>query len=82
MTKKYGALTSSQDPEQIANTVKGIVLALSGIITLFATHFLNITLTPTDVFGLATGLGTAAGAVWTVYGLLIKLVVAVSAKKV
>jgi hypothetical protein len=82
MTKKYGALTSSQNPEEIANTVKGLVLTLSGVITLFATHFFNLTLTPSDVLGLATGLGAGAGAVWTVYGLIMKLVVAVSAKKV
>lgn len=82
MNKKYGALTSSQNPEEIANTVKGIVLALSGVITLFATHFLGLSLSSTDVLTLATGLGTGAGAVWTCYGLIMKLVVAVSARKV
>lgn len=82
MEKKFGALTSSQDPEQIANTVKGIVLALSGIITFLATQYFHISLSSTDVLTLATGMGTAAGAVWTVYGLIMKLVVAVSARKV
>lgn len=82
MQKKYGALTSSQDPEQIANTVKGIVLTFSGIITLLAMHFFNLQLSSTDVLSLATGLGTGAGAVWTVYGLIMKAIVAVSARKV
>jgi len=78
MNKKFGALTSSQDPEQIANTVRGIVLAFSGIITLLATQFFHLSLSSTDVLSLATGLGTAAGAVWTVYGLILKLIVFVS----
>jgi len=82
MQKKYGALTSSQNPEEIANTVKGIVLTFSGIITLLAMHFFNLQLSSADVLSLATGLGTGAGAVWTVYGLIMKLVVAVSARKV
>lgn len=82
MQKKYGALTSSQNPEEIANTVRGIVLTFSGVITLLATHFLGLSLSSTDVLSLATGLGTGAGAVWTVYGLIMKAVVAVSARKV
>lgn len=82
MQKKYGALTSSQDPEQIANTVKGIVLTFSGVIIFFATQLFQLSLTSADVLVFATGLGTIAGAVWTVYGLIMKLVVWVSAKKV
>lgn len=82
MNKKYGALSSSQNPEELANTVKGLVLTFSGVITLLAMHFFNLQLSSADVLSLATGLGTGAGAVWTVYGLIMKLVVAVSARKV
>ncbi len=78
MEKKFGALTSSQDPEQIANTVKGIVLTFSGVIIFLATQFFHVSLTSADVLVFATGLGTVAGAVWTVYGLILKLVVFVS----
>ncbi len=70
-----GLVASSQDPTEIANTVKGIVLALSSVIVFTVAQFMHITLSATDVMTLATDLGTAAGAVWTVYGLILKLVV-------
>lgn len=70
-----GIVASSQDPTEIANTVKGIVLALSSVIVFTVAQFMHITLSANDVMSLATDLGTAAGAVWTVYGLILKLVV-------
>ena len=72
---RYGALSSSQDPEQIATTVKGIVLALSSVIILVAGSVFHITLSAGDVLSLATDIGIGAGAVWTIYGLIMKLVV-------
>ncbi len=65
---------SSQDPTQIANTIKGFVLMGSGIIIyLFATFF-HITLTGDDVVNLATDFGTLAGALWAVWGIGMKIV--------
>ena len=63
---------SSQDPTAIANTIKGIVLAASGIITFAALSFFHITLTATDIVNLATNLSIAGGAIWTVWGILMK----------
>jgi len=70
-----GIIASSQDPEQIANTVRGIVLALSSVIVFMAASFFHLTLSANDVMALATDVGMAAGAVWTIYGLLMKAVV-------
>lgn len=68
MQKKYGAISSSQNPEEIANKVKGIVLALSSVIIFILAHFFNVNLSASDVVSLATSLGTIAGAIWAIYG--------------
>lgn len=73
MDRKFGAITSSQNPEEIANSVKGIILALSSVIILVAQQFFHITLSANDVISFATEASLGAGAVWTIYGLGLKL---------
>ena len=67
-TKLAGWASSSADPEQISNRVKGVVLALSSIIIFVAANFLNINLSAQDVIDLATQLGAIAGLLMTIYG--------------
>lgn len=74
MTKRFGALTSSQDPNAIAQKVKGTILLASSLIIFFASRFLGITLTASDIVTLATELSGIAGAVWAVYGSVLHLV--------
>ncbi len=66
--RKFGAITSSQNPEEIATRVKGIVLALSSIIIVVAGQVFHIGLTSNDVISFAGELGSVAGAVMTLYG--------------
>lgn len=73
-TQLAGWLQSSQDPTAVANKVKGVILFCSSLIILACAHFFNITLTPDDVTTLATQTGTVAGAIWTVYGVILHLV--------
>jgi len=68
MEKKYGAITSSQNPEEIATRVKGIILGASSIIIFIASQVFHMTVTANDVITLATELSTVAGAIWTLYG--------------
>lgn len=68
MQKKFGAITSSQNPEEIATRIKGITLALSSVIIFVAARFFNVTLTAPDMITLATEIGAIGGAVWTLYG--------------
>lgn len=70
-TRKFGAITSSTNPEEIANRVKGAVLALSSVIILVAAHLFGVTLNASDIVMLATEVGAVAGAVWTIYGFCI-----------
>lgn len=73
MNRKFGAITSSQNPEEIANSVKGFILALSSIIILLAGQFFHITLTANDIISLASEAGSVAGAVWLLYGVGLKV---------
>lgn len=73
MQKKFGAITSSTNPEEVATRVKGIVLALSSIIILVAGQLFHLTLTSNDIVSLATELGAVSGAVITVYGFVMWL---------
>lgn len=74
MAKKYGALTSSQNPEEIANKVKGTVLAISSIVIFVAGKFFGIQIGVSDMIELATSLGAIAGFIWAVYGGILHLI--------
>jgi len=73
-TRKFGSLTSSQNPEELANRVKGIVLALSSIIIFGASQLFGISLDANDIVDIATKLGMVSGAIWSAYGGIIALV--------
>jgi hypothetical protein len=68
MTQKFGAITSSTNPEEISNRIKGITLAASSIIIFLLGHYFNIVLTPDDMIAVASQVGAVGGAIWTVYG--------------
>lgn len=67
-------IQSSQDPTQISNTVRGIVLGASALIMFAGTQFFHLTLSADDIASLATEVGAVAGGIWAVYGLVMKLV--------
>lgn len=69
--KKYGALTSSQNPDEIANKVKGAILAFSSLIIFVAAQFFHIHLSANDILSLATELSGVVGAVWMIYGFVL-----------
>lgn len=73
MDKKFGAITSSVNPDEIATRVKGIVLALSSLIIAGAAIVFHVTLLPTDILTWATQLGAVAGAITTIYGFIMWL---------
>lgn len=66
-------LQSSQDSTQVANKVKGAILAASSLIIFFGAQFFHIQLSANDVITLATEIGTLAGAIWAIYGCILHL---------
>lgn len=81
MEKKFGALSSTENPDQIANRVKGAILAASSVIIFLAGFFLHIQLNANDVIQIASELGAVAGAIWTVYGFILWVVASIAQKK-
>jgi hypothetical protein len=73
-TQLMAFLQSSQDPAQVANKVKGVILAASAVIIFMAAQLFHVTLTAGDVIQLATELGSIAGAIWAIYGCVLHLV--------
>lgn len=65
-------LQSSMNPDQVSNTVKGFVLALSGVLVLVLNH-LGVNITNEDITGLASQLGIVAGSIWFIWGLIMKI---------
>lgn len=78
MNKRFGALSSSTDPDKLANTVRGGILVFSSIIVFVTTSIFGLEITADDVSELATAIGALAGAVWVVYGLVQKIVVRIA----
>lgn len=73
--KTYPALlASSMSSDQVSTRVKGIVLTLSSIIILFVGHFFGISLKPNDIMELATQLGMVSGAIWTIFGFIMRVI--------
>lgn len=70
-------IQSSQDPSQVANTIKGIVVGASALIIFLAAQIFHLTLSSTDVLTLGTELGMVVGGIYGLYGLLMKGVVRV-----
>ena len=71
---KYGVFSSSTNPGDIANTVRGAILGVSGLI-MFLAPLAGLSVSAEEITSLAGGLGIGAGALWTVYGLIMKAVV-------
>lgn len=72
--KLRGWLQSSQDPTEVANKVKGIILGFSALIILLAASIFHVTLSAGDVISLASEFGIAAGGIWAVYGAILHLI--------
>lgn len=68
-------LISWQDPTKISTTVKGAVLTVSSMIILIGSIVFHVQISSNDVVTFATEIGTIAGAIATLYGGLMKIVV-------
>lgn len=74
--KKFGVLSSSTNPNSLADSVKGAIVLCSGLIIVLGQYF-GVPLTETTVMEVASQSGVAVGAIWAIYGLLKKVLVRV-----
>ena len=78
--KDLGLIGSSTDSSQLSATVSGIIVALSSLIILVASKF-GIMIDNVAVTSLAVQIGLVVGSMWTLYGLLRKVLVKTIAPK-
>ena len=80
--RKFGALSSSEDSQKLADTVKGAIQLVGGLVVYFGYSQLTGDINSiADQVGVAVTLGTSFyGASMTLYGLIKKLVVKVAQK--
>lgn len=72
--KYSGIFASSTDPEQLSQTVRGVIIAAS-VAIVFVGHLLfKIDIDTNDITVLATQMGVLAAAVLSVYGLFLKYI--------
>lgn len=72
MVKKYGALSSSADPEKLALTVKGLLVSLIPIVIILANRF-GVDLAETDLSYLIEALGGSIAAIMIFMGAVRKI---------
>lgn len=72
MNKRFGAFSSSENPEQLGSTVKGFILGASILVIWFMQHVFHVSWTPENVNQLATEMGTLVTSMWIAYGILKK----------
>lgn len=72
--KRFGAFSSSENPDALADTVKGVILGASTLIILLA-HLLGLNIGTAEITNFAIGAGSAASSLWIAYGLIKKGIV-------
>lgn len=72
--RKFGALSSSEDPARLADTVKGLIMAFSALIMVVGTK-MGFPLTDSNIAIGAEQIGLSIGSLWFLYGLVKKVIV-------
>ncbi len=62
-------IASSNDPTEVSNRIKGLLLTSSGVILYVLSTVLHITITPENYVALVSELAAVIGAIWSLYGL-------------
>jgi hypothetical protein len=74
MNKKFGAFSSSADPEKLGKTVQGVIMAFSGIIIFVLSHF-GIDVTELELNNQAANIGLIISEILIAYGAVQKLAI-------
>lgn len=77
--RRFGALSSSEDPQKLGDTVKGIIIGAT-VLIIYLAGLLGFEIGGEQIANAAVIIGGAVSSVWTLYGLIKKIVVAVSAR--
>lgn len=65
--RRFGAFSSSENPEELAGRVKAVILAAGTLIIWGASTLFKIHLTSDDIISLATSVSATVAAIWAAY---------------
>ncbi len=71
---RFGALSSSVNPQELAASVQGGITAVAALIVLVLGMF-GVPVAEAEITQIAAQAGTAVGAIWALFGLVRKIVV-------
>jgi len=71
-SRRFGAFSSSENPDQLAARVKAVILGAGTIIIWLVGKYFHISLTPDDIMSFATDSSGVVASIWFTYGLLKK----------
>ena len=74
--RRFGSLSSSNNSQELAATVSGLILTFSALIILLAQK-LGFPLTQNAIANFSEQIGLAVGALWFLFGVVRKIVVAI-----
>lgn len=72
--RAYGIFSSSENPDELAATVKGIILTAGSLIIFFAAAK-GVTITNVQVTEWASSIGASVGTLWAAYGVIRRAVI-------
>jgi len=67
-------LKSSQNPEQVSQTIKGGITAVSSLVMFGALNLFGIEITQANIIDLASYAGMVGGGIYGLAGLIMKIV--------
>ena len=71
-SRRFGAFSSSENPDQLAARVKAVILGSSGLIIFAVGKIFHIELNPSDVVALATDASFVVASIFFTYGICKK----------
>lgn len=74
MNKRFGAFSSSVDPNALSQTVNGLIVLSAGIVAYFAAQN-GVTVAVPEIQAQVAVLTTAIGSIWAAFGAIRKVIV-------
>lgn len=71
MPRKFGALSSSANPEQLSQTVNGLMILVVSGLSLYASSK-GLAVAPADIQEQVSSVAMAVGTIWTSFGIIRK----------
>ena len=77
INKRFGSLSSSENPSELAATVKAAILAISSLVIMVSSKY-GLGITQDTMIEIATQLGLAISSIYFLFGILRKIIIKIA----